>query len=417
MFQITPHVMRYPWGSAEAVTRILGIPNPGGEPVAELWYGAHVRGPSLVGDGSRTLREELGERGDELIGPELVNRYGGELPFLFKVLSAEKGLSIQAHPSKSQAEEGFAREDRDGIPRDAPHRNYRDDNHKPEGMLALEDFWALSGFRSPEDIAEGLRSAGAKTLSGELLSALENAPETGNSRSSGDGNPRLREFYRRLMLAPREDQLALLSELLAEIPESVSLRDDDPRWYWIAELNRQFPDDPGALAPLYLNVILLKPGQVLYMDAGLLHAYLRGTGFEIMANSDNVLRGGCTGKHVDVAELLKVLRFTDSPPLVSRAHDDGWYDSPFAEFQIAWMRPGAAEHPDFRSSSGLGTRPAIILVREGKIHIEEGGAVLDLKRGQGCFVPAGDTDILLRSAEKSSFALATIRADLTGGAG
>ncbi|MFW5843325.1 MAG: mannose-6-phosphate isomerase, class I [Spirochaetota bacterium] len=322
-------IQHYAWGSTTDIPRLTGIPNPDDEPMAELWMGDHPRLPSRLWSGPpgnggppSGIREQgLGAFLETYprfaLGETVRERFGTRLPFLFKLLSAAKGLSIQVHPSRSQAVEGYEREEAAGVPLDAPYRNYKDRNHKPEILLAVTPFWALSGFRKPEEIVEDFRGIEGP---GDLVSRLEN----------GD----LESFYRTLM-APTADTAAAGGEsgssgILRRVLEYARTRvgdggrvsspeapvpGPDCRFSWVLELNRQFPEDLGALAPLYLNCLYLVPGEALFLESGLLHAYLRGTGIELMANSDNVLRGGCTVKHVDLPELLRIVRFeaTENP--------------------------------------------------------------------------------------------------------
>jgi mannose-6-phosphate isomerase len=302
LYRMRNGVQHYAWGSPTEITRLTGIPNPDGEPMAELWMGDHPRLPSSIVSGSRVV--ELGEFLEHYpsyaLGETAAKRSGSRLPFLFKLLSAAEGLSIQVHPSRSQASEGYDREEAAGIPPDASNRNYKDRNHKPEILLAVTPFWALSGFRDPRAIAEDFRHVeGADSLVGRL--------------EDGD----LEGFYRKLISPGRGDttERKRIFEGALQYAGRNAESNAGSRFSWVVELNRQFPEDMGALAPLYLNCLHLDPGEALFLESGLLHAYLQGTGVELMANSDNVLRGGCTVKHVDITELLRVLRFesTDEP--------------------------------------------------------------------------------------------------------
>jgi mannose-6-phosphate isomerase len=317
-------IQHYAWGSTTDIPRLTGIPNPDDEPMAELWMGDHPRLPSHLRSGGNSSgggEQELGAFLESYprfaLGETVRERFGTRLPFLFKLLSAAKGLSIQVHPSRSQAVEGYEREEAAGVPLDAPYRNYKDRNHKPEVLLAVTPFWALSGFRDPEEIAEDFRRIEGP---GELVSRLE------------DGD--LESFYRVLIASAGDAGVAggesggrgVLRRVLGYARRRVGdggrtptpgapVPGPDCRFFWALELNRQFPDDLGALAPLYLNCLYLVPGEALFLESGLLHAYLQGTGIELMANSDNVLRGGCTVKHVDLPELLRIVRFeaTENP--------------------------------------------------------------------------------------------------------
>ena len=232
--------MNYAWGSPDRVERLFNISNPDGNPVAELWYGAHERGPSCIvqdsnagGDQYQDLRQLLKAQPATLMGEAAFHRYGSELPFLFKILSAEKGLSIQAHPSKEQAEAGFARENVQGVDVQAGNRNYRDDNHKPECLVAAEDFWALSGFRKPGDIEANLRrleSEKSPLLLQQLLHILVNITETEKALS---------EFYSILMRSEPIAQSEMLNAALAySSSAAVNEPDAEPQWYWGAGIEQ-----------------------------------------------------------------------------------------------------------------------------------------------------------------------------------
>jgi mannose-6-phosphate isomerase len=280
-------VQHYAWGSKTSIPKLLGVDTPQNEPWAEFWMGAHPKAPSKLHDGT-SIVDFIAANPTAALGRE------GTLPFLFKILAAEGPLSIQCHPNKTQAEAGYAREEALGIPKDAPNRNYRDANHKPELIVALEEFWALKGFRSPDAIAQLFQRAQMHSAS-PLLEAL-----------AGAGG--LRAFYTGLLGLDSQATTQLLTELargLGNLPK--------PEARWSQGLLARYPHDQGATSALVLQLVQLEAGQALYLGAGELHAYLRGTGLEIMANSDNVLRGGLTPKHVDPAELQSVLRFEHEP--------------------------------------------------------------------------------------------------------
>ena len=292
-------IQEYAWGSKTAIPELLGQSVPAEKPQAELWMGAHPQAPSQVlADGLwRWLPEVIQGNPEETLGKKVAARFSNKLPFLFKVLAAAKPLSIQAHPNKEQAEHGFAREDELGIPVDAVRRNYRDDNHKPEIICALTPFWALNGFRRIEETLRLLEEARIPDLA-EILSFLR-------SHSNRDG---LKKFFNYLMTTDRGKQGKIVEQAVnfaeRRTPEKAV-------WKWMIKLNEEYPGDIGVLSPLFLNLVRLEPQQAMYLPAGQLHGYLEGVGMELMANSDNVLRGGLTPKHIDVQELLAVLNFTD----------------------------------------------------------------------------------------------------------
>ena len=272
----------YAWGSTTAIAELLGT-TPSGGPEAELWLGAHPGSPSRVVDSDDTLADIV----------------DGRLPFLLKVLAAASPLSLQAHPTMQQAEAGFERENALGIPLDAAERNYKDAFHKPELIFALSDsFRALCGFRPAHAIASTVE---------RMIGALP-------------GDSALNGFSDRLLsdddLRPAFEWLVSggddVAELVAAVVEaSASLEGDN--FTLVGELSAAYPGDPGIVVSLMLNLVTLKPGEVLYLPAGNIHAYVEGLGIELMAASDNVLRGGLTPKHIDVGELLSVLDFTPVP--------------------------------------------------------------------------------------------------------
>lgn len=368
----------YAWGSTEAIARLQRRPVPTATPEAELWMGAHPRASSSVEvDGSwRSLWDLLQREPEPILGSRVVGAFGGRLPFLFKVLAAARPLSIQAHPDARQAREGFARENARGVPLSAPDRNYSDDNHKPELICALTPFTALRGFRSIDAIH----------LRFDALAPRSLAPEIQALRSQLDARGLQRFFESLLKLEGRRRQ-----EVLAEaVARAGAAGDADPELVWVRRLQAEFPHDIGVLAPLLLNLVELSPGEAMFLPAGELHAYLAGTGIELMANSDNVLRGGLTQKHVDVDELLKILRFTGGPPPVlrplERAPFERVYPTPAAEFELALIR--LHEREVYESAAERAVE--IALCTEGEARITDLGthSVCELASGESALVPA-----------------------------
>ena len=292
-------IQSYPWGSRTAIAEFLGLPAPAAAPQAELWMGAHAKAPSAleVGGQSKSLPEVIRQSPREILGDSIAEDFDDTLPFLLKVLAAERALSIQAHPDARQARAGFARENGLGLPLSAPQRNYRDPRHKPEILYALEPFWILRGFRPCADIVARLRPVGL----------LQDLGDAGAALLDGDLE-RFLSAYLRL-------DAARIGEILPPALTRIGARAaTDDAYRWVVELDRQFPKDRGVLAPLFLHLLELQPGEAIFTGPGILHAYLSGVGVELMANSDNVVRGGLTTKHVDVEELIAILRFDDAPP-------------------------------------------------------------------------------------------------------
>lgn len=325
-FKLKNIVKHYDWGSPDWIPQLLGLPNISGEPWAELWMGVHPEGPSeaeIPGEdpisGAKVhigLPELISRDPDRCLGREAAREFGG-LPFLYKLLAAGKPLSIQAHPNREQAEIGWERENALGIPLKAPKRNYKDPNHKPEILCALGPFTAMAGFREPADIIKRLKAFGFSPLA-PLIAVLETGGTHvggGTGEAGGTAAGGLRTFLGRLFSLPLETRremgeyaLSRRAALQAAYPEYAG------EWEYTACFAELYPEDPAVIAPLYLNFLNLNPGEAIYIPAGVLHAYVRGFGVELMANSDNVLRGGLTPKHIDVEELMGILRFVPYCP-------------------------------------------------------------------------------------------------------
>ena len=292
-------IQEYAWGSYTAIPELMGNDSPANTPQAELWMGAHPKAPSKVKCNGkwRSLLELIDKNSQDILGEKVAQKFKNRLPYLFKVLAAAKPLSIQAHPSLGQASEGFERENRLGIPLDAPNRNYKDDNHKPECICALTFFWALNGFRKIPD----------------MISLMDKICPTGLKkdfdlfRQQPDSRG-LKEFFKAMLIMDRTIQKQIINDA---VKNAAQYKDKDKAYQWMIDLHEQYPADIGVFSPIILNLIRLEPGQAMFLPAGTLHAYLDGVGIELMANSDNVLRGGLTPKHVDVKELLNVLNFEE----------------------------------------------------------------------------------------------------------
>ena len=386
VYKLRTTVKYYEWGSPEWIPRLLGLPDGDGRPWAELWMGVHPEGPSALeppvqesGGEVRLLRDLIDRDPARYLGEEAAEEFGG-LPFLFKLLAAERPLSIQAHPDRDQARSGWERENSLGIPPGAPDRNYRDPNHKPEIICALGPFVAMAGFREPGEIRSLLRLFGCPVLA-PLLNALDAPGE--------DAAEALRSFLGALFSLGAAERRALGAHA-RNFPRNGPPGDHAEVWRLAARFAELYPEDPAALAPLYLNVVTLQRGEAMNIPAGILHAYVRGFGVELMANSDNVLRGGLTSKRVDVGELTAVLRFAPFRPEVLKPRAAGGglesYPSPFREFSLHRLRGrGAAVPFPLRG-------PALLLVLEGALNIP--GARLRLERGESAFVAAGAAPVL-----------------------
>ncbi|MFT3876878.1 MAG: mannose-6-phosphate isomerase, class I [Propioniciclava sp.] len=372
-------VVNYPWGTFDAIHRLLGT-EPDGEPVAELWLGAHPLTPSTIGD--TTLDRHLAAHPD-LLGQASVSEFGQQLPFLMKVLSARHPLSLQAHPDRVQAEEGFAAEEAAGVPRTAHHRTYKDNWPKPEILVALDEFHTLAGFRDPHRTALLFSALNAGPLVERLVAPL---------RGRG-GEAALQEVFLDVLALP-VDKRQVVDAVLAA---AEARRDDEDEVGALArtalELNVTFPSDPGILAALLMNRVELQPGQAIYMHPGTMHAHLHGTGIEVMASSDNVLRGGLTNKHIAVDELVRVVDFSWGEPeiLTGIETTPGVWDYPTFchEFDVARLE--VSEHAPVALPPAHNAR--IALVTRGEVALTNGTQSLPIKAGQSAFLPAEDAQV------------------------
>ena len=336
-------VRNYAWGSTTMLAGLRGEP-ASSEPEAELWFGTHPNGPSTLPErAGATLLSTVAEAPLDQLGPDVVDRFGHQLPFLLKLLAAAAPLSLQAHPSKEQARAGFAAEEEAGVDRSAPNRSFPDENHKPELIAAVTPFEALVGFRDAKKTATFLTelglsdTAGFRGLLGVLLHDGPRAAFAAIVDPRGSG---LDEFD--------------LAEMSLSLGEAAGLYDG--AWAEEAQLlrrlDRSHPGEPGVVAAVLLNHVFLEPGEALFLDAGVLHAYIGGLAVEVMANSDNVLRGGLTGKHIDVSNLLDVLRPESVDPEPLTVDPSGRYRSLASEFSLSRL-----DKPVGREVRG----PAIVL--------------------------------------------------------
>jgi mannose-6-phosphate isomerase len=396
----------YAWGSHTAIAEFTGRHSPTPHPEAELWLGAHPGDPAwLEGDGGeRSLLDTITSDPEGQLGAATRERFGDTLPFLAKVLAADEPLSLQAHPSATQAMEGFAREDHEGIPVSAPTRNYRDRSHKPELIVALGTFEALAGFRPVARSVELLRALTVADLD-PFVNLLA-------GQADADG---LRALFTTWITAP---QAALDVLVPAVLDGAVNYLRSGATEFAIEakttlQLGELYPGDAGVLASMLLNRITLKPGEGIYLPAGNLHAYLHGVGFEVMANSDNVLRGGLTPKHVDVPELLRVLDFTptDEAALKPRTARDGIelvYDTPAAEFAVSVLHLDGRELGHQTDAPARHDGPQVLLCTEGSVQVHAKSSVLTLDRGAAAWVAADDGPIRLVADQPASLFRATV---------
>lgn len=380
-------VRSYAWGSRTDLAALQGRPVPSEHPEAEIWLGAHPADPAMIDDGTstRSLLSVIDENPALELGADTSATYLGRLPFLLKLLAADEPLSLQAHPSATQAAEGFAREESARIPIDSPLRNYRDASHKPELIVALTEFHALAGFRCPRRTVEFIDALNVDALSG-YRSLLADQPDDAG----------LRTVFTSWITLPGPALDALLPLVADGCIEYLSTRAQSDGGEFVAEartlleLGESYPGDAGVLAALLLNRITLTPGQGIFLDAGNLHAYLTGTGVEIMANSDNVLRGGLTTKHVDVPELLRILDFQPSEVKILEAEPDmrdtvARYETPAPEFALG--RAAVSNGSSVKSDSD---GPSIVLCTKGRVVVDDGDRELVLEQGSAVWISAAD---------------------------
>lgn len=283
-------IQDYAWGSTSSIQQLFNIPNPDNKPQAEIWMGAHSNGCSQVDINGEIVRlDSIIEQNKTAILGEPTEKRFNELPYLFKVLAAEKALSIQVHPSKQAAEVGFEKENQAGINLKAANRNYKDPNHKPELVYALTPYQAMNGFRDFKDIIRMFETVNAPALQTQVAALKDNQTESG-----------LSQFFEAILSLTGEAKDSSIQALMAHAQEYKGNELAD----LLIELEKQYPGDVGLFAPLMLHVITLKPGEAMFLDACTPHAYIKGTGLEIMANSDNVLRAGLTPKYMDIPELI-----------------------------------------------------------------------------------------------------------------
>lgn len=394
MYQLDNPLRPYKWGSTTAIAELLGS-TPSGGPEAELWIGAHPDSPSTVlghGDTGTALDALITSDPDRALGAPTREAFGDRLPFLMKVLAAAAPLSLQVHPSPEQARAGFARENAASVPQDAPHRNYRDAFSKPELIFALTEFDALCGFRAPGEAAQ---------IFGALVELVEKqkgwSPAVLQKVVADLGIPdettALREAFTRLLTGGAETRAAV--EGVAEVLESAGPSDPllSSAGATVLQLNEHHPGDPGVLVALLLNRVALKPGQALYLPAGNVHAYLEGLAIEVMASSDNVLRGGLTPKFVDVPELLKTVAFESVgvPMLRAEVSELGQelYRPPFREFQLQRIELLPDGSPVPLAQSGT----AVIIVTAGSVYLDSPKGDLLLTQGRSAFLPAADAPV------------------------
>ncbi|CAA9496532.1 MAG: Mannose-6-phosphate isomerase [uncultured Segetibacter sp.] len=327
IFKLQGKVQHYAWGGYEFIPSLLGFENIENKPCAEYWMGAHPTASAMLEteDGLQEWYHLINQNPLMHLGERVYRRFE-ELPYLFKVLDVREMLSIQVHPAKEEAKKGFETEEATGVPIDAPHRNYKDKNHKPEVMVALGEFWLLHGFKKEDELQEVL-----------------NTVEEFNFLSKIFARDGYYGLYKTVMQMTQEEaDLLLLPVIKSEITKAHT---KDKPGYWISKLYKgMLPDsnvDKGTFSIYFFNIVRLKEGEAVFQGAGVPHAYLEGQNVELMANSDNVLRGGLTSKHIDVPELLKHMVFDGTEPDILKGEVSGHeivYKLPVEDFGISAIK-------------------------------------------------------------------------------
>lgn len=392
IYRLTGQVQHYAWGGKNYIASLIGLNSAKDQPCAEWWLGAHPSAPSEIENvtGKQSLIEFLSQNPTAL-GQASRQQFGDELPYLLKILDVEKPLSIQLHPTKDQAEKGFEAENAKGVALTDGTRTYKDRNHKPEMMIALSNFWLLHGFKTKDQILATLNARPSLQPLAEKL-----------------GTQSLAEFYADVMLA---DQSTLANWLLPIIEanqqsyKNGELALDNPD-YWVLytmEAMAISPEklDAGLVCFYLFNIVHLKEGEGIFQDAGITHAYLRGQNVELMACSDNVIRGGLTPKYVDIVELLKIVDCREvTPQIISAApqnQSEFTYKTPVNDFALAQIRVEPEMHIKVNLQSA-----GILLVMQGELKIQEKSTALTLKQGESAFITA-DSNVEIMS-EKGGYA-------------
>ncbi|MFU2078285.1 mannose-6-phosphate isomerase, class I [Avibacterium endocarditidis] len=397
LYPLNGQLQYYVWGGHQFLPEFLGIPAEQNQYYAEWWLGDHNSAPSIIEENgtSEPLNAFLAKNPTAL-GEANRTQFGDNLPYLLKILDVKLPLSIQLHPTKAQAESGFAKENALGIALNDPKRTYKDDNHKPEMMIALSDFWLLHGFKPKQAIIETLS---ARPSLASLAEKLKQQP--------------LADFYATIMQADQTELANWLNPIIqanqsAYAQNQLSLENPD---YWVlyAIEAMKIPTeklDAGLICFYLFNIVHLKKGEGIFQDAGIPHAYLRGQNIELMACSDNVIRGGLTPKHVDIAELLKVIDCREVvPQIIPVAPLEQaifTYSTPAKDFALTQITYEKAQTHQLHSESA-----EILLVMSGEITIRENHTALCLTQGQSAFISA-DSDYLIEGIEEGYAVIAKL---------
>lgn len=381
VFKLKGVVQHYSWGGYDFIPQLLNIENKDQKPYAEYWMGAHHNHPASIVNGNEIrLNDFIDSHSSEVLGKEVADKFSS-LPYLFKILDVRQMLSIQVHPSKEVAEVSFEEENKKGIPVNAPHRNYKDRNHKPELMVALSDFWLLHGFKSESDLLKIFEKKK------ELLFLKEIFQSKGH-----------KGLYEEVMMMEQSKVNEVLHPLMQKIVPGYNngslQKDDEDFWAVRAAINfcKNNNYDRGIFSIYLFNLVHLKKGEAIFQPAGLPHAYLEGQNVEIMANSDNVLRAGLTDKHIDVPELLKHVKFEATlPKILNPVSGYRIFSSPAEEFE---MQQYCLEEGGVEAIST--TTAETFLVLDGSLHVNTSNEEYQFKKGE-CFLVIAETTLEVKA--------------------
>ncbi len=377
LYRLQNIIQDYAWGSTTSMKELFGIANNEGRPQAEMWMGAHPNGCSTVEKGNKSilLSDLINENPAQVLGNRVYRQFG-ELPYLLKILAADKPLSIQVHPKKSKAAAGFARESALGLPINAVNRNYKDANHKPELVYALTPYKAMNGFRVIDDIITLFEQANVELLS-EQIAELKTNPDSEH----------LQAFFKCLMSLEGKLKDKALDQLMTSIEEKGTDEAAQCAFATIKDFAKEYPGDIGLFSPLLLNLIVLQPGEAMFLEAETPHAYIKGTGVEVMANSDNVLRAGLTPKYMDIPELVANTQFTSIPyddlrtePVVAGNTEQFPVPVPDFAIQVSTLKDDTITNQTDSAE--------ILLCLNGEVTVSSNDIELTLKPAESAFIEA-----------------------------
>ncbi|OOF38682.1 mannose-6-phosphate isomerase, class I [Rodentibacter mrazii] len=381
IYKLTGALQHYVWGGQNYIPQLLNIPSKENQHYAEWWLGTHSSAPSVIeiGDKALSLTEFL-QQNPTALGEKSREIFGEGLPYLLKILDVAKPLSIQLHPTKRQAEIGFAKENAAGIDLKDPKRTYKDNNHKPEMMIALSDFWLLHGFKKKEKILATLAERSSLAPLAEKLR-----------------NQDCHSFYADVMQADQTQLSQWLAPIIKQNHEAYAANElglENPD-YWLRysmEAMDISPEklDAGLVCFYLFNIVHLKKGEGIYQEEGIPHAYLRGQNIELMACSDNVIRGGLTPKYVDIPELLKVMDCHEVEPQIipAASHDVRvfTYSTPAKDFALQNIQYECGETHHLKIQSA-----GILMVMKGQLNLHSETTALSLKQGESAFITSGSS--------------------------